>query len=222
MPAALLRRNFVALGAASLLVCPNSSGSAQHGGMRIDIGKNGVGVPPDDFHFWQTGGGAPGRWSVIRDPTASEGLAIEQFSSDTTENRFPLAIYKPILSKNLKVRTRFKIVSGRMRIAGIAFRLTSASQYYVVAASALETRVDLFSILDGKMKRIAGVDAEVATDKWHALTVVAEEDHFIISFEGRRLFTASDPSIGDKGYAALWTNEDNVTRFDELVIAAGP
>ena len=104
----------------------------------------------------------------------------------------------------------------------MAFRLRSASEYYLVAASALETRVDLFCITDGRLKRIAGLDAQVNADKWHSLSALAQEDHFTISFDGQRLFTAVDRSLHATGYAAFWTDEDNVTRFDELAIMPRP
>jgi len=119
-------------------------------------------VPPTDFEFWRNG------WRRRRPmggsfatTTAVAGASIEQFSMDKTENRFPVAIYKPISAKNVEVSTRFKLVSGTMQSAGVAVRLMSASNYYVVRVSALEARVDLLRVMDGKTERIAGADAGV-------------------------------------------------------------
>jgi len=179
-------------------------------------------VPPTDFEFWRTGGGDVGQWAVVRDTTAVDGASIEQFSMDKTENRFPVAIYKPISAKNVEVSTRFKLVSGTMQSAGVAVRLTSASNYYVVRVSALEARVDLLRVMDGKIKRIAGADAGVMRNRWQTLGVVAEDDRFTISLDDRLVFTAGDRTFLGDGHIALWTEGDNVTRFEEIQITPLP
>src|SRR5436190_6054951 len=87
---------------------------------RIPIGEGGVGMPPGGFDFRQTGEGEPGRWTVVRDPTAADGFAIEHASADQHEDRFPLAIYQPLAFENAEIVVRFKIVSGTLLSAGIA------------------------------------------------------------------------------------------------------
>src|SRR5262249_26372681 len=137
----------------------------------------GVGVPSlDDFDFEITGEGQPGQWSVVRDVTAIHGVAIEESNTDPTKNRFPLAIYKPLSLKNLAASIRLKLINGAMQAAGLAFRFVNADNYYVVSASALEERVDLFRVFGGKIERIGGAEADVALDHWHKLGVVAEAD----------------------------------------------
>ena len=189
---------------------------------KIDFLSNGIGVAPTDFEFWQTGRGAPGQWAVIRDPTAALGVAIEQFSLDQTDDRFPLAIYKPISLKNLEITARVKVVRGRMRSAGIAVRLVSPENYYVVRLSAMEERVDLYRVVAGKSERIAGTDADVFLDRWHRLGIRAEGDRLDVSIDGTFLFTAFDRTFLQDGRVALWTEEDNITRFDEIEIEPLP
>src|SRR5437879_5484034 len=67
-----------------------------------------VGAPPQDFELGRTGSGGPGKWTVVDDDTAEGGRALEQSSTEKTDNRFPLAIYKPLSAKNVDATVRFK------------------------------------------------------------------------------------------------------------------
>jgi hypothetical protein len=195
---------------------------AVDGKASIDLGENRIGTPPEDFDFGITGRGQPGQWTVVRDVTAINGVAIEQSSEDPTENRFLFATYKPLSLKNLAANIRLKLIKGTMQTAGIAFRFANSDNYYVVNASALEERVDLFRVLGGKMERIGGADAEVVLNHWHTLSLVAEGDQFTVSLDKNWLFTARDRTFLVGGRIGLWTEEDNITRFDQLAITALP
>jgi hypothetical protein len=92
----------------------------------------------------------------------------------------------------------------------------------VVSASALEERIDLFRVLAGKMERIGGTEAEVALNHWHKLGLVAQGDQFTVSLDNKWLFTVWDRTFLTDGRIGLWTEEDNVTRFDQLEIRALP
>src|SRR5262249_21354101 len=107
-----------AISAAVLAACMVASAFAVDGKTSIDLEgyRIGVGVPSlDDFDFEITGEGQPGQWSVVRDVTAIHGVAIEQSNTDPTENRFPLAIYKPLSLKNLAASIRLKLINGAMQ-----------------------------------------------------------------------------------------------------------
>ncbi len=210
------------IGAVALIAGAAISARSEQPKPKIDFVSNGIGVPPTDFEFWRTGHGDVGRWSVVRDATALAGASIEQFSLDNTEDRFPVAIYKPISAKNVEVSAHFKLVGGTMQSAGVAVRLTSAGDYYVVRVSALEARADLFRVTDGKIKRIAGADAHVVRNRWQTLGVIAENDRFTVSLDDRLVFTAWDRIFLGDGHIALWTEDDNVTRFEEIVITPLP
>ena len=188
----------------------------------VSVGLEGIGVPPEDFDFEITGEGQPGQWSVVRDVTAIHGVAFEQSNTDPTENRFPLAIYKPLSLKNLAASIRLKLINGATQTAGLAFRFVNADNYYVVSASALEERIDLFRVFGGKMQRIGGAEADVALNHWHKLGLVAQGDHFTVSLDNAWLFTAWDRTFLTDGRIGLWTEEDNVTRFDQFEIKALP
>jgi hypothetical protein len=104
-------------------------------------------------------------------------------STDQHENRYSLAIYAPVSAKDFKLSVRFKIMKGAMQAAGIAARFLDVDSYYVVSASALEERVDLFRIVKGKKERIWGTDADVVRDRWHLLELQVNDDQFTISLD---------------------------------------
>jgi hypothetical protein len=213
-----IRMISVAILAASVI----APARAVDAGTGIDFGQNRIGLPPEEFDFAVTGAGPLGRWVVVRDATATCGVALEQSTDDFTEDRYRLAIYQPLTLKNLAASVHFKLIKGTMQTAGIAFRLVDADNYYVVMANALEDRVDLARVQDGKKQRIGGTDADVILDHWQVLGVVAENDRFAIYLDGRALFTVSDHTFPKEGRIGLWTEENNVTRFDQLEIAALP
>jgi hypothetical protein len=72
------------------------------------------------------------------------------------------------------------------------------------------------------MKRIAGSDADVAYGYWQALKLVANGDQFEASLDGVQLFVAWDRSFLTDGRVGLWTQEDNVTRFDRFEVEPLP
>jgi hypothetical protein len=191
--------------------------------IKVDLTRNGIGVvPSSDFRLGQTGGGPDGKWAVVRDAEARQGAALEQYSSDPHEGRMPLAIYDGETFTNVVASVRFKLME-RTKSAGIAVRLLTAGDYYVAVANALEGRVDLFRFTDGNRKRIAGVDADVVKRRWQTLQLAANQSRFSVSLDGTPLFNAYDNRQTGEGRIALWTEEDNVTRFDDLtIVPLGP
>ena len=220
-----MRRGILAFAVAVGLVAIDAGPAevaAQNARTKIDFVQNGIGVPPADFEFWRGGSGSPGDWAVVRDHTASAGAAIEQSSRDATENRYPLAIYKPVSLKNVEVSASIKMISGTTWTAGIAVRLIDAGNYYAVAANALEGRVDLYRFSGGKRERIAGTEADIARDHWQTLRVIIEGDHMTVSLDEQLLFKAWDRLFLKEGHVALWTEEDTTARFDRIEITDHP
>jgi hypothetical protein len=169
-----------------------------------------------DFEFAATGGGSPGAWSVVRDD-ATEALA--QTGIDSTDDRFPLAIYRPFAGRNVYVSIRFMPVSGNIdRAGGVIVRLTSAGDYYLARANSLENNVRFYRVVGGKRQMIAGVDASVTSGAWHTLGIAARDDRFIILFNGRELFGATDATVPGPGRVGLWTKADSVTWFESIRI----
>jgi hypothetical protein len=197
-------------------------GSSVGATTRIDIAHGAIGAPPPDFELSQTGDGERGQWTVVRDPTAVEGVAVEHRSTDPHDDRFPLAIYKALALENVEVSVRFKIVSGTMQAAGLAVGLRNPDSYYAVSASALEHRVDLLLFAKGRVTRLESAEADVGLNRWHTLRLIANDDHFTVSLDGKELLVTFDRARRKDGRIALWTQEDNVTRFDQLEIRPLP
>lgn len=189
---------------------------------QIDIAMTEIGAPPSGFELAQTGEGGLGQWTVVPDPAAAGGRAIEHRSTDPHDDRFPLAIYRPISFENVEASVRFKIISGTLQAAGVAVGVRNPESYYAVSASALERRVDLLVFVNGRAQRLASAEAEVALDRWQTLRVIANDDHFTVSLDGKELFVTFDRTRRKDGRLALWTQEDNVTRFDRIEIRPLP
>jgi len=197
--------------------------SAQTGAAMIAIDRMMPGLPPAGFSFARTGQGSEGKWTVTEDRTAAAGKAIEQSSADRTDYRFPLAIREGFSAANIDVEIRFKAVSGKIdQAAGIAVRLSDADNYYVARANALEDNVRFYRVVAGRREQLEGTDLRVSAGEWHTLGLRAEGQRFTISFDGRKLFNATDNTFTKAGGVALWTKSDSVTRFDRVEISILP
>jgi uncharacterized protein YneR len=182
-----------------------------------------TGGPPAGFSVALTGGGPPPVWSVIADASAPTGHVLAQTSTDRTDLRFPLLIHDGLSAADLEVSVRFKAIAGRVdRAAGIALRLADPGNYYVVRANALEDNVNLYRVVGGSRRQIAGASVKVTSDTWHSLALKAEGDTFSVSFNGKQLFVAKDTTFPNAGKVALWTKADSVTHFDQLMIRTLP
>ena len=110
-------------------------------------------------------------------------------------------------------------VAGKVdQAGGIAIRLKSANDYYVVRANALEDNVRFYRVVGGKREQLAGTNIKVASKIWHVLRLVAKGDRFTVSLDGQELFTATDRTFSSTGSVGLWTKSDSVTWFESLEI----
>jgi hypothetical protein len=222
-PLPIIRATLVAIAAIGALACAQSVARAQAGATMIPIDKMTVGAVPADFEFARTGHGGPAQWVVVEDATATRSRAIEQSSVDRTDDRFPLAIYQPVSAKNVEVTLRFKPVGGRVdQAGGIAVRLASPDDYYLVRANALEDNVRFYRIVKGRRQQLATANIKVASNQWHALGLRAENDRFTVTFDGKTLHSTNDRTFTGAGRIALWTKSDSVTRFDQISIQVLP
>src|ERR1700681_3484688 len=155
----ILLLRVISLGA--LAACMAAPSLAVDGQTAIAFAETRIGMPPADFDLGVTGHGQPGKWTIVRDESAAGGLAIEQSSDDPTDDRFDFAVYQSLSLKSLAPSTRFKLITGTMKSAGLVFRFQNASSHYVLCANALEGRVDVFRVQGSEMKRVSGTDADV-------------------------------------------------------------
>ncbi len=202
--------------ASSIALRPASAMAAP---IRIEIAAMKADLPPDGFSFARTGSGAAGEWRVVTDPTAAQGRAIAQVSADTTEYRFPLAIYNAISASNVVVSLRFKPVKGTVdQAGGIIIRSKSPGDYYVLRANAREDNVSFYRVVGGSRSQIQGISTKVASAVWHRLELRAQGDRFTALFDGKTLFTVRDGTFASAGKIGLWTKADSVSEFDTIMI----
>jgi hypothetical protein len=184
----------------------------------IDLSDQPVGSPPQDFEFWRAGEADPGHWAVVRD-AATDSRASIQRSDANRDLRSSLAVCKTPSAVNAKVRVRFKLIDGSMPSAGIAVRVTSPNDYYLVRVSAFELRLSLLHVINGVPEEIAGVDADVTQSHWQSLEVVVNGYSFKMSLDDRWALTAFDYGKPVAGHFGIWTERDDVTRFNQIEIA---
>ena len=197
--------------------------SALDAATNIDIGTNEIGASPAEFELPPLGDGKQGLWTVVRDATAKAGVAIEQASVQTTEDQFPLAICKTASLKNAEISLRLKAAGGKSdQGGGVAVRLRSPQDYYLVQLDALRDRVLFSRVSNGASEEIVGVDADIALHSWHTLTIRVKDDEFVVLLDGIWMFTAFDKTLSQAGRIALWTEGDSVTRFDSIAITPLP
>jgi hypothetical protein len=205
------------------VLSPGLGANALDAATNIDIGTNEIGAWPAQFELPRLDNGKQGLWTVVHDATAEAGLAIEQAGMQTAEDRFPLAIHKTAPLKNAEISLRLKTAGGKSdQGGGVAVRLKTPENYYLVQLDALRDRV-LFSLVsNGAPEEIVGVDADIALHSWHTLTVRAKDNEFVVSLDGIWMFTAFDRTLSQAGRIALWTEGDSRTRFDSIAITPLP
>jgi hypothetical protein len=189
----------------------------------IEIEKGEIGAPPVEFELSPSSEAKQASWTVVRDATAKTGVAIEQAGLKFAGDRFPLAIYKPASLKNAEISLRLNATGGKSdQGGGVAVRLSSPQNYYLVQLDALRDRVLFSRVSNGASEEIVGIDADIASHSWHTLTVRAKDDEFVVSLDGIWVFTGFDKTLSQAGRIALWTKGDSVTRFDQIEIAPLP
>jgi len=157
-------------------------------------------------------------WAVIADPTASSGTAIEHSRTAPTEASEALDICRSAALKDGKLSVRFKILSGADEGGGLALRMATPKDYYLVKIDAVRDRVSFLLMQNGSAEEIAGVDADVAVETWHTLAVQMEDDSFAVYLDGNWIFTAFDKKLPVAGHIALWAEPGSITRFDSVAL----
>ena len=189
----------------------------------IDLTAGDIGKILTNFEIMLTGGGPAPRWEIVADTSSRSGRALAQLSTDRTDNRFPLAVYQPILAANVQASVRFKAIAGRVdQAAGLAVRLMDANNYYIVRANALEDNVRFYRVVAGRRQELTGANLKVSSGEWHTLGLRAQGDRFTILFDGLERYSFVDKTFSGPGRVALWTKADSVTHFENFAVEPLP
>ena len=187
------------------------------------------GAPPPGWTIAMTHQGGAPRWEVVKDNSApSKPNVFAQTSNDRTAGRFPLAIYNNASLKDGVLSVKFKAISGAAdQAAGLVWRYSNPDNYYIVRANALEDNVVLYKVEKGQRLALApkgtpsktyGIKHRIPKQTWCTLSVSFQENVFVVSFNGDRLFEVDDSTFTEAGKTGLWTKADSVTYFDDFEI----
>ena len=119
---------------------------------------------------------------------------------------------------------RFKPVAGTVdQAGGIAVRLPTPDDYYVVRANALEDNVRFYRVVKGKREQLAGTNVKVAPNQWHTLGAARRRRPLHGLVDGKRaVHRRATRPLPMPGKVALWTKADSVTHFDAIAITPLP
>jgi len=185
---------------------------------KIDFEKDDIGKSPQGFSFALTGQGKPGVWIVKKDDQA-HGNVLMQTDADTTDYRFPVAVYDNVTAKDVDLSVQFKAISGRGdQGAGIVWRYRDQNNYYITRCNALEDNCTIYHVVNGRRVAFLNKGVKVASSVWHTLKVEAAGDHFVVTFDGKTVLDAKDGTFKDAGKVGLWTKADSVIAFDDFSI----
>jgi hypothetical protein len=187
----------------------------------VDPPRQEVGAPPQQFAFWRAGQADVAHWVVVGDSTGPGGTTIERSDTDRSVHN-ALAVYTAVSARNARIRTHFKLIAGSTPSAGLALRVTGPDDYYLVRASEDEQRVSLFHVVSEVSEEIAGVDADITRDHWQTLEVTARDNEFTIWLDDQVVLTVFDDSKLGAGQFGIWTERDDVTRFNQVEISPLP
>jgi hypothetical protein len=192
---------------------------------------------PPGFRSVVTGQGKPGDWRVIMDevPSLMQPLSpgarsvakkavLAQLAQDPTDEHFPLLIYDGDIIDDFTLATRFKTVKGvAEQMAGIAFRIQNATNYYVVRASSLGNNLRFYKVLNGERGPVIGPSVPIPGGEWRELTVECNGNAIRCLLDGKELITATDkvnPFMSGK--IGFWTKSDSVSYFADTRLIYKP
>jgi hypothetical protein len=176
-----------------------------------------MGTPPEGCRPALTGQGGPGAWRVF---LFHNRVALAEMSRVKVDHRFPLCVVDTVAASDVELGVSFTPIAGKLdQAAGLIFRVKDADNYYVARANALENNVNLYHVVNGVRRQIAGADVPVLSGKTQQLGVRIEGEAIEVSFGGRKLIAVNDRTIAGPGAVGLWTKADSLTAFYELTIS---
>lgn len=209
--------NISRCGLIAAAVCLYSA--AMHGqSATVNFDRDDPGKAPKGFSFALTGQGQPGVWVVKKDD-ATHGNVLVQTDADTTDYRFPVAVYNDFSAENVTLSVQFKALSGKGdQGAGLVWRYRDQNNYYVTRCNALEDNCTIYHVVNGRRIAFQNKGVKVASNVWHTLKLDASGDHFVVTYDGHAVLDARDQTLKEAGKVGLWTKADSVIAFDDFSV----
>ncbi len=234
MPRRLVSSDLLLIGCLALSIA-SSAWNARSAEWRLSLFEVPRGGIPEGFSPALTGGGDPPDWQVIlaetpallppMNPEARTPMepVLAQLSRDRTDERFPLLVYDEQRFDDFTLRVKMKMVDGEAeQMAGIAFRLIDADNYYVARASAKGNTFRFYRVYRGQRGQIVGPELNIEPNVWHELEIECEGNRIRTRLNGKEAIPEiTDPTFRE-GKIALWTKSDSVSYFSNLRVTYVP
>ena len=172
-----------------------------------------TGDPPPGWTATKTGTGQA-KWTVERDDSAPSKPNVLKQSGQAT---YPICIKDDTNLKDGFVEVKFKPISGKEdQAGGLIWRAKDSNNYYIARANALENNVTIYHTVQGRRTEKKRTNTKVATSQWHTLRVDFQNNHFTVTFDGKKAIEWDDDTFKDAGKVGVWTKADSVTLFDDF------
>jgi hypothetical protein len=176
-----------------------------------------TGAPPPGWTATKTGSGTE-KWTVEQDDSAPSKPNVLKQSGQAT---YPVCIKDDTSLKDGFVEVKFKPISGREdQAGGVVWRAKDSNNYYIARANALEDNVTIYHTISGRRTEKKRTNMKVASNAWHKLRVDFQDNHFTVTFDGKKAIEWDDATFKDAGKVGVWTKADSVTLFDDFTYGA--
>ena len=183
----------------------------------VNFDQAAVGQPPAGWTATRTGSGEA-KWTIEKDDTAPSKPNVLKQSGTAT---YPVCFKNDTSLQDGFVEVKFKAVAGKEdQAGGVAWRIKDANNYYVARANALEDNVTIYHTINGRRTEKKRTNIKVASNQWHILRVDFHDNHFAVTFDGKKAIDWDDSTFKDAGKVGVWTKADSVTLFDDFTYAA--
>jgi hypothetical protein len=172
-----------------------------------------TGAPPPGWTATKTGSGSA-KWTVEQDDSAPSKPNVLKQSGQAT---YPVCIKDDASLKDGFVEVKFKPISGKEdQAGGVIWRAKDSNNYYIARANALEDNVTIYHTINGRRTEKKRTNMKVATNQWHTLRVDFRDNHFTVTFDGKKAIEWDDNTFKEAGKVGVWTKADSVTLFDDF------
>ena len=198
----------------------------------FDLSDTPINTLPAGFTSVLEGKGTPGDWRVIeaelapvipsltgQSATKHTSRAIGQLSREGISGRYPMLVYQGDIYADFTFRSSFKVVDGAVeQMAGLAFRIQDATNYYYVRASVAEGTLYFFKVVNGLRSSPIGVKASFTKGAWYDLAVKCTGNQIQILLDNKEAIPMLSDRTFNLGKVGLWTAADSVAYFANVKI----
>jgi hypothetical protein len=204
--------------------------------LSFDFSTTKAGELPGGYVSLLAGEGRPGRWEVVQAqvapalaplnpqaPRTSVKSVLTQSDHDPTDERFPILAYSEEEFADFTVTARMRIIGGQTeQMAGIAFRLQDAENFYVARLSALGQNLRFYKVVTGMRGRLIGPSLPIKTNVWYDLTIRCEGNEIVCLLDGNLVMPPLQDMSFSRGKLGFWTKSDSICQFGGASVTYTP